>query len=59
MASNRRIRRNACGSKKRHASKVDAYRTGRKVARLQRQQFAVIHAYRCRFCGGWHWGHSS
>ena len=59
MASKRRIRRNACGSKRRFASDAEAYRMGKIVQRRQGQRFGRVSSYRCPFCGCWHWGHSA
>lgn len=55
MASKRRIRRKACGSKRKFASEREAldqafrvkYATGTK---------AYVNAYKCPHCNCWHWG---
>lgn len=59
MASKRRLRRNACGNKRRFTSSAEAFRMGKLVQRRQGQQFGRICSYRCSYCGAWHWGHST
>jgi hypothetical protein len=47
-------RRNSCETKVRHERKTDAMRAMRLTCNRDRGQ-----VYRCRYCGGWHWGHLS
>ncbi len=54
MASKRRLRRNACDGKKRHQSKAEAL----KVRWVVRNRHGKLMAYQCRWCNGWHLGHS-
>ena len=56
MASKRRIRRNACGSKKRYETEREA----RNAIIQYMKDFGKGHrmcSYRCKFCGGFHIGH--
>lgn len=55
MSSKRRIRRKSCKGKVRHTSleHADAHRHA--LSRLDGDRMS---AYRCRFCGGWHVGHT-
>lgn len=59
MASKRRLNRAArkkeCGTKVRYASKAEAERACRDVARREKKHLS---GYRCRFCGFYHWGHT-
>lgn len=57
MASKRRIRRNACTGKRRFNDKRAALATALTVKRIQNQT-RFVSAYKCKFCNGWHWGHS-
>lgn len=57
MASKRKIRRSMCGSKIKHETQEDAYVAGKIAVRKQKQVGAKVGAYRCRFCGKFHWGH--
>lgn len=54
MSSKRRLRRKGCGTKVRHASLENA-RCAAALARKRGEK--SIHAYGCRFCGGFHIGH--
>ena len=59
MSSKRRIRRNACRTKVRHADQASA----RRAIWSLRQAYGdaplgFMNAYRCQFCGGWHIGHA-
>lgn len=53
MASKRRIRRKACGSKKPYPDQTTA------VAHLIASGWAKdgVHTYKCPFCRQWHLGH--
>ncbi len=54
MSSKRRLRRNACGDKQRHADRTQAVRH---LIELKRKGAVSIRTYMCRFCHGWHVGH--
>ncbi len=54
MASKRRLRRNACDGKKRHSNKDEALTAYRNV----RRRHGRMRAYQCKWCNGWHLGHS-
>lgn len=54
MASKRRVRRQKCGFKQRHATEAEA------VAHATSLRYAGspgVQAYRCPFCHQWHVGH--
>jgi len=54
MTSRRRLRRNACGQKRRYPDQTAAKRAiwlGREMWR------GYVNAYLCKFCGHWHIGH--
>ena len=51
MASKRRLRRNACVGKIRHASREHATIHARKLAA------SGVVPYACRYCNAWHIGH--
>ncbi len=55
MSSKRRLRRRACANKRRYATRDEAF-TSRDLA--GRRTGAVMNAYRCHFCRGWHIGHA-
>ena len=57
MASKRRIRRRSCQSKVRHAT-PDAAQGAIRRLHAQKGYQGRLDAYRCRFCGGFHVGHS-
>lgn len=54
MASNRKKRRDACEGKTRHTSEYNAI-----LSKVKTLGWDDTHAkaYKCRFCGYWHWGH--
>lgn len=52
MSSKRRVRRNQCGAKVRHATHADAMLHLRSLRSRD-----PLNAYRCAFCKGWHVGH--
>jgi len=55
MASKRHLRRKSCEGKVRHESQEDA-----RVA-IKRDFWNAherVGAYKCKFCGGWHVGHT-
>lgn len=55
MASKRRLRRKACGSKLRHPTMPDAML----AAKLSSKKFNQrLSAYKCQYCGGFHVGHT-
>ncbi|MDR1162721.1 MAG: hypothetical protein LBM17_02640, partial [Candidatus Accumulibacter sp.] len=55
MASKRRIRRNVCGRKIRHATEAAARAAIRSLRRAG--VLAALTPYRCPFCGQFHVGH--
>ena len=55
MASKRRIRRKACGSKRKFNSEQEAINHALAVKRHTGTK-AFVSAYRCTFCHHWHWG---
>lgn len=55
MSSKRRLRRNSCKGKVRHASQKDALV---QVGIIARHGGRVV-PYKCPFCGGWHVGRPS
>jgi hypothetical protein len=57
MASKRRIRRLQCGGKIRYETQDQAYGGLRKHT-LMRKETWPMSPYRCRFCRGWHIGHT-
>lgn len=59
MASKRRLRRNQCGSKVRHASEHAAHLAIRTMRRQAGGAIGYLNAYMCPHCGGWHVGHAS
>lgn len=56
MASKRRLRRNACGKKRRYDSQAQALAA---IKALARSGCAVgyLTPYRCAFCHAFHFGH--
>jgi hypothetical protein len=56
MASKRKLRRRACEGKVRFESRDAAERKRRFVYRDYNEK--ALNVYKCRFCGGWHLGHS-
>lgn len=57
MSSKRRIRRKACDRKQRHATKEEAHQHIYHLHQVQGGEW--LRPYHCKFCGGWHCGHSS
>jgi len=57
VASKRRIRRKSCTGKQRHAAVADGQAH---IAQLHRRfrYSGRMDVYRCRFCNGFHVGHS-
>lgn len=55
MASKRRLRRNACTGKQRHATQEQA--VAHAIHHRKHLGGSWLSAYRCRFCNGWHVGH--
>lgn len=56
MSSKRRLRRRTCERKVRHASEQDGLAALRSLRRSGDND--VMNVYHCRFCGGWHTGHT-
>lgn len=59
MASKRRLRRNACQGKIRHASMNDAYAHRQSMSKSPNATKEKINVYKCKFCKGWHIGRSN
>jgi hypothetical protein len=57
VASKRRIRRNACTGKVRHASAHDGQTAIGKLVRGKGWQ-GTMNVYQCPFCHAWHIGHA-
>lgn len=57
MASKRGKRRRACGDKVKHKT-ANAARFAMKAIKVKTGDYARTSVYPCKFCGGWHWGHS-
>lgn len=55
MASKRRLRRKACGSKVKHATHEAAQIAAHKSAKKFKQRLS---AYKCQYCGCYHVGHT-
>ena len=56
MSSKRRIRRNECGSKKRHASQAAAILAIKLTSRGDFNK-SPMRPYLCKWCHKWHVGH--
>lgn len=56
MASKRAIRRKACTGKRRYGTQADARRAISQLTRARGWQGLLV-PYRCKFCGGFHFGH--
>ena len=60
MSSKRRICRNQCGRKVRHADEAQARKAIHQLRRAYGDApLGFMNAYRCQFCGGWHIGHAN
>ena len=59
MSSKRRIRRNQCGRKVRHADEAAARRAIWKLAQAYGGGLGFMQVYRCPHCSGWHIGHAN
>ncbi len=57
MSSLRRIRRNECKGKVRHASADAARCEIRAVIKKMRGAIGFLQPYKCQFCNGFHIGH--
>lgn len=57
MSSKRAIRRRSCSRKHRHADQASAWAALRALQRAKGDQ-GRLQPYSCRFCGGWHFGHT-
>lgn len=57
MSSKRRIRRKACKGKRRYATAAEAGNAAWHVDQKSALGGRVLHAYRCKFCNGYHFGH--
>lgn len=58
MSSKRRIRRNACTRKVRHADSQGAAIAIKQLAKRMGGMLGLMQSYKCQFCGGWHIGHA-
>lgn len=54
MASKRRVKRRVCGQKVRHQELKNALKAAERQSRSDKE----LTAYFCRYCGGFHVGHS-
>lgn len=59
MASKRRIRRRQCSGKRRFASHDEANAAMQRLIRSGKKDGGWLHIYGCKFCKGWHFGHTS
>lgn len=57
MSSKRRIRRNACTRKVRHATQEGARVAIKVMVKRMGGMLGYMQSYKCQFCGGWHIGH--
>jgi hypothetical protein len=57
VSSKRRLRRNACTGKVRHAD-AEAANAHLRHIRLASPGTPFLNVYRCSFCGGFHVGHA-
>lgn len=57
MASKRRIRRKQCEGKKRYLNREDCTFAMFKVNK-KNQSWHRLNTYKCKFCKGWHFGHT-
>lgn len=58
MASKRRVRRKQCERKQRFACHDDANTAMRSVIFSGKKNGGWLHIYKCRFCRGYHFGHT-
>lgn len=58
MSSKRRIRRNACMRKVRHATQDGARIAINVMAKRMGGFLGYMQTYKCQFCSGWHIGHA-
>lgn len=58
MSSKRRLRRNACTGKVRHATRGAARAAIASLVRKVQGPVGYINPYLCSFCSGWHIGHA-
>jgi hypothetical protein len=58
MASRRGERRRVCARKVRYATEALAYAARRAMRRKYGRETRLVTAYHCRFCGGYHLGHT-
>lgn len=59
MASKRRLRRQACGSKRKFATRKQAEDSMFACVRAGKSRGGKVRAYSCAYCGQFHWGHYS
>lgn len=59
MASKRRIRRKQCGKKKRFATQQLANDAMYSLIQSGKNRGGWLHVYSCRFCNGYHFGHTA
>jgi len=55
MSSKRKLRRKKCEGKTRYTTRDSAWCAARKLKKTLAQN---IRAYKCKFCKGWHIGHT-
>jgi hypothetical protein len=58
MASKRRLRRKSCGSKRRFNTYQEAASAMVRM-KIRTKTRDDLHTYACKFCGGYHFGHTT
>jgi hypothetical protein len=58
MSSKRHIRRKSCTGKQRFADELAARAAIHALIRAKGRQGGYLSPYRCRFCSGFHFGHT-
>lgn len=58
VSSKRRLRYRACRSKVRHATEAEAFASIVHLKRKGHYDGEPLNVYRCRFCNGFHFGHT-
>jgi hypothetical protein len=58
MSSKRRLRRKSCTGKQRFVDQLEALAAVGRLVRSESFRGSHLSPYRCRFCKGFHFGHS-
>ena len=58
MSSKRRLRRKVCTGKQRFIDQLEAQAAAGRVMRSESSRGSYLTPYRCRFCKGFHFGHT-